>query len=355
MTKPKINLNINTEDHNTNDYMFCWDQFGKRPNKVTIYSHYNSEDFKVFIDDVKSEFSGIFTDVIPNDDSYVINEKILVKISDKVYLSFIQYDRMSESAIVGDINIIYSESESSEVDSIISKLQDIELDTELSEQKSTVITINQGSFELVPLKSIENNFEEIEKYYNDDVIKKANRLIKSLKKEEKGLSVIYGERGTGKTSLSSYISNNTSKVSIHIPSTMIESTINNPEFRTFISKYTNSLIILDDCEIYFSEMYSKSNIFTNNLLQLVDGIQSDEFNINIIAILNTDSYDQIDHVLLDCNNLIEVIEVRNLSEKRGNELSNHIGKKGKTKGESKLIDIIKKRESKSKKNKIGFQ
>jgi hypothetical protein len=136
---------------------------------------------------------------------------------------------------------------------------------------------------------------------------------------------------------------------------MIETTINNPEFNTFIKRYKSSVIILDDSELYFSELYTKSNIFTNNLLQLVDGFQSDNLDLNIISVLNVGNIDEIDHTLLDCNNLLDIIEVSPLTTDKANELSKQIGNKGKLKEESKVIDILKKRIFKAEDSEIGFK
>ena len=135
---------------------------------------------------------------------------------------------------------------------------------------------------------------------------------------------------------------------------MIETTINNSDFRNFVKRYKNSVIIIDDSEIYFSESYTKSNIFTNNLLQLVDGFQSDDLGLNVILILNTDNIDEIDHTLLDCNNLVDLIEVSRLNKEKVDELFNHLGKKNKIKNSARLVDVLKKRNFVSEQREIGF-
>ena len=51
-----------------------------------------------------------------------------------------------------------------------------------------------------------------------------------------------------------------------------------------------------------ASVFSKSNMFVNNLMQMVDGFLSDSIEANIITIFNVDDEDEIDHSLLDCNN-----------------------------------------------------
>ena len=50
MKKSFLNLNINKEDTDLNDYLVCWDSFGQRPNKTTILSSVKSNDFQIFLE-----------------------------------------------------------------------------------------------------------------------------------------------------------------------------------------------------------------------------------------------------------------------------------------------------------------
>jgi hypothetical protein len=134
---------------------------------------------------------------------------------------------------------------------------------------------------------------------------------------------------------------------------MLEHTINNPDFRKFIKKYNKVLLVLDDCEMSFNEYFVKSNFIVNNLLQLVDGFLSDSIDLSIVAIFNVEDSEEIDHNLLNCNNLIDVINFDELSESESNELADHLGDKTKYKNKAKLIDIIKKRKVLDNK-KLGF-
>jgi hypothetical protein len=112
--------------------------------------------------------------------------------------------------------------------------------------------------------------------------------------------------------------------------------------------------VLDDSELYFGELYSKSNIFTNNLLQLVDGFQSDGLDLNIITVLNVDNIDDVDHILFDCNNLIDIVEIGKLEKEKAQELNRFLGNKLKIKEDIKLVDVLKKRSFKTDTGEIGF-
>lgn len=356
MAKSTINININRDDNNLNDYLYCWSELNERPNKISLYNHYDSGDFINYINEYKFTNSGLFTDVIPTGVDYIINDKQLVKLEDGIFISFTHYDKQSDENIIAEVSLIYKNEFVEKVNEILSCIDKFQIDInhEDANQRINTLTIGQNGLEIESISLLKADYDNIEFYYNDNVMKKSNKLIKSIKENSKGLSLIYGQRGCGKTTLVNYISSMIDKIVIYIPCNMIENSINNSDFRNFIKRYKNSLIVIDDSEIYFSESYSKSNIFTNNLLQLVDGFQSDDLDLNVVVILNTDDIEEIDHTLLECNNLIDLIEVDNLSVEKVDELCAHIGKKNKIKTSSRLVDVLKKRKSISKQSEIGF-
>lgn len=94
-------------------------------------------------------------------------------------------------------------------------------------------------------------------------------------------------------------------------------------------------------------------MIVNNLLQLVDGFLSDSIEVNIITLFNVDDESEIDHSLLECNNLIDIVSFDYLTDKEADDLATHLGDKTKFKNKSKLIDIVKKKQT-SQIKKIGF-
>lgn len=350
-----LKLNISKEDANINDLLYCWEKFGDRPNKITIYSSFAKDGFNTIISEY-NEYKNSNIELIPADEFDIINDKSIVKISDNIYISYHILDRESENSFIHEVIFLYkSEKDLEKINEITEKLGKYNIELEEGEDcyKLNTVFISQNGLEIEPIEKIELD-ETIELFYNETTFNSINKLNKTLKKSNKGLTILYGERGTGKTSIINYICDKLDRMVIYIPNNMLDVTINSPEFRTFLRKYPKPIIILDDCEMIFNELYSKSNIYVNNILQMVDGLLADSIELNIIAIFNVDDENEIDHVLLECNSLIDVIEFDSLNQEESNDLAKHLGSKKKYKNKNKLVDIIKNNNNVKSYKKIGL-
>ena len=352
--KTHINLNVNKDDSNLNDFLYCWDKFKSRPNKIVIHNTYSTKQFLSIVEKIEQS-KNVFTEIIPDYDDYIINDKILVQLSENFYISYVVIDRNLDSSIVSDVVFYYKEPD----DFInISKLID-ELESTIvnftDEESYNLNTLNfsNGALEIEPIEYMITDDENVESYYSHKTFKSVSKLIKKIKKSDKGLSILWGDRGTGKTSIINHLADKLDRIIIFIPNNLLDVTLSNPDFRKFIKKYQKPIIVLDDCEMIFSEYFTKSNIIVNNLLQLVDGYLSDGLKINIITIFNVESESEIDHTLIDCNNLIDVVEFDYLSSDESNELSKILGNKSTHKTKSRLIEVLNKRNN-TKEKRLGF-
>lgn len=353
--KKNTNLALNiSNDDNTNDYLYCWDIFSDRPNKITIYSSFSKKEFI----DIISEYTlykKSTIELIPAEDFDIVNDKSLVKINSNIYISYHILDKESENSFIHEVVFFYKNQEDIiKVNEITKKLNNcnIELDENDDVYKLNTVFISPNGIELEPIEKNDSD-ESIDLYYSMNTLKSVKNLTKSLKDSNKGLSVLYGERGTGKTNIINYICEKLDRMVIYIPNNMIDLTINSPEFRNFLRKYNRPIIVLDDCEMIFNELFTKSNIYVNNILQMVDGLLSDTMELNIITIFNVDDESEIDHVLLEANSLIDIIEFEYLNIEESNNLAKHLNTKRKYKNKNKLVDIIKGNKDKSNK-KIGL-
>lgn len=352
-----LNFNVEKDDHNVNDYIFCWSEFGYRPSKTTIHGYFKTEGFLNYLKELNITEISEFTDVIPNEEVSIINQKNFISINNELYLTYTHLDKEHEDSLISDVSIFHINSQKEKVDEIVNSLSNLiiaseEESVETKKNNLSMVNLNQNGFELEDIE-IEKDFEDIEFFYEDSVLKRIKKVIKTISNEKKGLTILTGERGCGKTNLISYMTKKINKDFIYIPCNLIENTINNTEFRKFLKINKGCVLIIDDAEIYFSQMFSKSTSYTNNLLQLIEGVYSDSLKLNIILSLNCQT-SEMDKILLESNEILDVIEVGKLNLKKIEELCEYLGQKSKFKSPSKLTEILKNKAYRPMSNELGF-
>jgi hypothetical protein len=352
-----MNININREDSNINDFLIIFDQMKVRPNRLIVHDSFSGQSFdKIIKKNIKEGeklSSNYVTEFIPSDDDYIVNKKVLIQLDDNLWISYIEINSQSESFLVNDVCIFYKDEEQTEiVNKIISEISECILDYENDTfDKINTLSVTNGALDIEPLKI---NFDiDIDLMYDSKSLKKTEKLIKSIKKKDKGISILHGERGVGKTTIGKYIASKVDRMTIFIPNNMVDQSVNNPEFRSFIKKFDKLLLVIDDCEFLYSPMYGKMSYFTNNILQLVDGFLSDHLSLQILLIFNSE-YDEIDETLIESNNLIDTIEFGLIDVDLANELSKEIGKSKGIKNDCRLVDVFNGGASGSKKT-IGLR
>ncbi len=350
--KNNLKININKDDSGLNDFLYLWDIFKSRPNKVLIHGTFDYKETESFFE--QYEKVNKFTEIICLETDDIINDKVLIKSSDTVFISYIAVDKLTDSAVISDITIYYNSSEdANEVNEIIKSISEYQLVDELEEHNLNVVSLSGNSIELDEIKFDDIDGENIEEYYSKQTFKSINKWIKKSKKQKSGLSIFYGQRGTGKSSMIKYLATKLNRNLIFVPNNLVDLTINSSDFTKFLRKHENPILVLDDCEMIFNEFFTKSNIIANNLMQLVDGLLANKLNISIIAIFNVEDKNEIDHNLIDCNNLIDIIEFTDLSNSEANQLSELLGYKQKHKNDIRLLDLINNNKSNNKRR-LGF-
>ena len=349
--KTNLKININKDDSGLNDFLYLWDIFKTRPNKVLIHGTFDFKETENFFD--QYEKVNKFTEIICLETDDIINDKVLLKSNESVYISYIAVDKLTESAVISDITIYYSSSEDAdEVNEIIKSVSEYQVIDDSEEGHNlNVVSLSNNSIELEEIKYDDIDIDNIEEYYSKQTFKDLSKWLKKSKKQQSGLSILYGKRGTGKSSAIKYLATKLDRNLIFVPNNLVDLTINSSDFSKFLRKHENPILILDDCEMIFNEFFTKSNIIANNLMQLVDGLLSNK--LSIITIFNVEDKSEIDHNLIECNNLIDIIEFTDLSNSEANQLSELLGYKQKHKNDIRLLDLIKNTKSDNKKR-LGF-
>lgn len=346
------NMMYKSDDTNLNDFIYCNGELSERPSKVVLAFNFKAKEFIEFINNASSKVINTLIEIITDKDESIINEKSLVKIEDKFFISYTHMDTAMVSGFVSNVIFYHKVEDRKLVSSYLDTLNNFVVEIEEVKTKLTYISNSPTGLTLEPMDLMVADYENIELYFNDSTLKQAKKLVKKINKTEKGISIIYGKRGAGKTTLLNLLVDNIDKNSIFIPISMVDSTINNPAFKSVLEM--DSVIIIDDCEILNSELYGKSSLTFANILQMVDGFFSDEISVNIILSFNVENEEDIDGEMLESNNLLDIIKIEELKKSKAVELGKHLKIKNKIDTPLLLIDILKERFDDAPIN-IGYQ
>ena len=199
---------------------------------------------------------------------------------------------------------------------------------------------------------------DIELNYGKNFLPVHEKIMKSLNTQKsKGLVLLHGIPGTGKTHYLKYIANKIkNKKVLFIPPHMTDF-ITSPEMTPFLIENANSILFIEDAEKVIIDRNEQSSNGVSNILNLTDGILSDILNIQIVATFNMDKT-RIDSALLRKGRLIAEHKFEKLSIEESNILLKKLKIDYQTDKELTLTEIYNYKEThymSEQKTKIGFK
>jgi hypothetical protein len=186
----------------------------------------------------------------------------------------------------------------------------------------------------IPPMELELNYGESFKEVHDTIINRLNR------KNDKGIILLHGQHGTGKTSYIKYLTSLVEdKDILFIPPSMAEM-LSDPSMIPFLMDHRDSILIIEDAERVIGDRESGnvSSAGVSNVLNLTDGILGDCLSIQIIATFNMRK-ENIDKALLRKGRLIAEHKFEKLSVEDTNKLLKHLDKDTEVKEGMTLADI----------------
>lgn len=204
----------------------------------------------------------------------------------------------------------------------------------------------------VPEMDLELNYGKSFVTIHDTIIKRLNT------NDDKGIILLHGDPGTGKTSYLKYLTKLiTEKEILFIPPSMAEA-LSEPSIIPFLMEHKNSILIIEDAERVISDRETNgSSAGVSNILNLTDGILGDCLGIQIIATFNM-KREKIDQALLRKGRLIAEHKFTSLSVEETNRLLKKLDKNMVVDKEMILADIYNidiEVFKTQKENKIGFK
>jgi hypothetical protein len=160
--------------------------------------------------------------------------------------------------------------------------------------------------------------------YNDDFKEVHQTILKRLlTKNDKGLVLLHGKPGTGKTSYIRYLLSALKKEVIFLPPNMANA-ITNPNLISILVDNPNSVFVIEDAENIIIDRNKNGSSPVSALLNISDGLLSDCLNIQIVCSFNTD-ISKVDSALMRKGRLIAKYEFKELEVEKANALSKKLG------------------------------
>jgi len=164
----------------------------------------------------------------------------------------------------------------------------------------------------------------IDDNYSDDFKEIHQTILKRLsKKNDKGLVLLHGKPGTGKTSYIRYLISLLKKNVIFLPPNMAGA-ITNPDLISVLIDNSNSIFVIEDAENIVVDRERDGQSPVSALLNISDGLLSDCLNIQIICSFNTD-LSKVDNALMRKGRLIAKYEFKELETVKAKKLSQKLG------------------------------
>ncbi|MFT3825810.1 MAG: AAA family ATPase [Chitinophagaceae bacterium] len=186
-----------------------------------------------------------------------------------------------------------------------------------------LVVQNNGYIDLKPME-IKRTGLDVDLFFEDDFKPVDETIRKRLnKKKDKGIVLLHGLPGTGKTTYLRYLAGKIQKKVLFV-SPEIGGNLVNPEFIDLLIDNPDSVVIVEDAERIIMDRRTNPGSSVTNLLNISDGLLADFLNVQLICTFNN-SLTSVDQALLRKGRLIARYEFGKLSIEKARRLSQHFG------------------------------
>jgi len=161
-------------------------------------------------------------------------------------------------------------------------------------------------------------------FYEDD-FKAVDELIQQRlnQKKDKGIVLLHGLPGTGKTTYLRYLIGRLKKRILFL-SPSVAGNLMDPEFIDLLIDNPDTVVIIEDAENIIMDRRNSRDSSVSNLLNISDGLLADFLNVQLICTFNSE-LTLVDNALLRKGRLIAKYEFGKLGIEKAQRLSNHLG------------------------------
>jgi len=309
-----VNVTTITENHNKDLYI---SRFHRIPNWLGLSNINCEKAITWFSQNYRNEISDCFYEKY-----YKKRRKVMtvIRIHYFLYNDLMVFIDDSED----EINFYYRKTSFDLVEKIANQLKKFRTRrSRRTPEIELLITTSHGGLSTQSMKINRPKFS-IEDNYNDDFLPVHQTILTRLrKKNDKGLVLLHGKPGTGKTTYIRYLITNTKKKVIFLPPN-IAGSITSPGLMNVLVENPDSVFVIEDAENIVLDRNTDGISPVSALLNLADGLLSDCLNIQIICSFNTD-LSRVDSALTRKGRLIAKYEFLELETEKAQTLSNKLG------------------------------
>jgi len=235
---------------------------------------------------------------------FILENKVMVKLNDEW------------------LEIYFDTKSNAKANKMLSDFKAYKLPEKAKEYEINIISLSNNELLLKTL-SIKPTTLDIDLYYNDDFKVIDAGIKERLSKEnDKGIVLLHGLPGTGKTTYLRYLIG-TLKKKVMFVAPGVAGNLMNPEFIDLLLDNPNSVLVIEDAENIIKDRRYSSESSVSNLLNISDGLLSDCLNVQIVCTFNSE-IGLVDNALLRKGRLIARYEFGQLSVDKARKLSNHL-------------------------------
>jgi len=268
-------------------------------------------------------FSEIFCNEIKEEyfNKYYWGKNKSAEVDDRFYFIYedllVNFDTNNSIA-----RFLFKKTDQTKVEELVEKIMKFRDVPEVGAEICLLVQSRHG-ISVESIEIAETNLS-IEDNYNNDFYDINRQIIHRLKKDnDKGLVLLHGKPGTGKTSYIRYLVNTVKKKVIFLPPNMAAA-ITDPNLISVLIQNPNSILVIEDAENIIIDRNKDGNSPVSILLNLTDGLLADCLHIQIICSFNTD-LSKVDSALLRKGRLIAKYEFKELDVCKAQALSDKLG------------------------------
>lgn len=216
-------------------------------------------------------------------------------------------------------DILSNGAEQAFVDAVTSGIRKFRRRERKKDFEMNLISYDGREFNLKTI-DIKKTTLDLKLFYEDEFLEIDKTIQERLnKKSDKGIVLLHGLPGTGKTTYLRYLIGKVKKRVLFVPPA-VAGNITNPEFMNLLLDYPNSILIIEDAENIIMDRQITGSSAVSNLLNISDGLLGDCLNTQIICTFNM-PISKIDTALMRKGRLIAKYYFGKLSVAKAQHLS----------------------------------